>query len=170
MDMSMHTPPLHAALDYCARKLLVELERPHAMLSDSSLAPQLTPTTTSLLRWWCSAEYCCTRVDNFHAGQRQAILHTIIAHELLRTDDPERLYRLACDPVRARVDAPTATGAPAHEHGYLLRMAPGSGLRWVAQALLVWLWANHVAEQASDRDDPRFGGDFMLLTANGTVR
>lgn len=168
--MSTHTPPLHVALDYCARKLLVELERPHAMLPDCSLAPQLTPTTAALLRWWCSVECCSTRIDNFHAGQRQAILHTILAHELLRTDDPERLYRLACDPLHAKVDALTATGPSAHEFGYLLSMAPGSGLRWVAQALLVWLWANHVAAQASDRDDPRFGGDFILLTANSTVR
>ena len=168
--MSTHTHPLHAALDYCARKLLVELERPSAMPPDSFLAPQLTPTTAALLRWWCSVEYCSTRVDNFHAGQRQAILHTVLAHELLQTDDAEWLYRLACDPVRARTEAQPATGSAVREVGYLLRMAPGSGLRWVAQALLVWQWANHLAAQASGSDDPRFSGDFVLLTANSTVR
>jgi hypothetical protein len=170
MDMSTHTPPLHAALDYCARRLLAELERSSAVRSDSILAPRLTPTTTALLRWWCSVEYCNARVDNFHAGQRQAVLHTVLAHELLQTDNPEWLYRLACDPARTRVEAPPATGSSARYARYVLRMTPGSGLRWVAQALLVWQWANHVATRASGHDDPRFSGDFALLAANSAVR
>lgn len=170
MDMSTHTPPLHAALDYCARKLLVELERATAALPDAILAPRLTPTTAALLRWWCSVEYCSTRVDNFHAGQKQAILHTVIAHELLQTDDPEWLYRLACDPARAWVEAPHAAAWPTRYAGYVLRMAPGSGLRWVAQALLIWQWANHAAARAAGRDDPRFSDDFLLFAANHRVR
>lgn len=170
MDMSTHTPPLHAALDYCARKLLAELERTPAALPDAILAHRLTPTTAALLRWWCSAEYCSTRVDNFHAGQKQAILHTVLAHELLQTDDPEWLYRLACDPARAWVEAPHATAWPTRYAGYVLRMAPGSGLRWVVQALLIWQWANHIAARASGRDDPRFSGDFLLFAANHRVR
>ncbi|MEQ1513734.1 MAG: hypothetical protein ABL934_13785 [Lysobacteraceae bacterium] len=168
--MNAHTPPLHAALDYCARKLLAELGRASAAHSDSILAPRLTPTTATLLRWWCSAEYCSTRVDNFHAGQRQAILHTVLAHELLQTDNPEWLYRLACDPVRAWAEAPPADGSPSRYAGYVLRMAPGSGLRWVAQALLVWQWANHVATRGSGYDDPRFSSDFALFVANSAVR
>lgn len=170
MDMSTHTPPLHAALDYCARKLLAELERGPAALSDSILASRLTPTTAALLRWWCTVEYCNTRVDNFHAGQRQAILHTVLAHELFQTDDPEWLYRLACDPVRAGAEAPSASACPTRYAGYVLRMAPGSGLRWVAQALLVWQWANHLAARASGFDDPRFSSHFLLSGANDAVR
>jgi hypothetical protein len=167
MGISPHPPPLHAALDYCARKLLAELERTPA---DAILAPRLTPTTAALLRWWCAIDDCNTRVDNFHAGQQQAILHTVLAHELLQTDDPEWLYRLACDPARAHVEATPATGWPARYAGYVLRMAPGSGLRWVAQALLVWQWANHVAARTAGHDDSRFSGDFVLLAANSTIR
>lgn len=170
MGISTHTPPLHAALDYCARKLLTELGRGHAGHSDSILAPRLTPTTAALLRWWCSVEYCSTRVYNFHAGQRQAILHTVLAHELLQTDDPEWLYHLACDPIRAWAEAAPASGSPMRYAGYVLRMAPGSGLRWVAQALLVWQWANHAAARASGHDDPRFSSDFALFAANSVVR
>lgn len=170
MDMTVHTPPLHAALDYCARKLLAELERTPAALSDAILAPRLTPTTASLLRWWCSIDYCSARVDNFHAGQRQAILHTVLAHELLQTDDPEWLYRLACDPARAWDETSQATAWPTRYAGYVVRMAPGSGLRWVAQALLIWQWANHLAARASGRDDPRFSGDLLLFAADHRVR
>ncbi len=170
MDMSMHTPPLHAALDYCARKLLAELERGPAVLSDPTLAHRLTPTTAELLRWWFAVEYCNTRVANFHAGQRQAILHTVLAHELFQTDDPEWLYRLACDPVHTRAEAPSACGCPTRYAGYVLRMAPGSGLRWVAQALLIWQWANHLAAQASGLDDPRFSSHFVLSAAKAEVR
>jgi hypothetical protein len=170
MDMSTHTPPLHAALDYCARKLLAELERGRAALTDSVLASRLTPTTAALLRWWCTVEHCNTRVDNFHAGQRQAILHTVLAHELFQTDDPEWLYRLACDPARAWAEVPPASACAARYAGYVVRMAPGSGLRWVVQALLIWQWANHAAARASGRDDSRFSGDFLLLAANHRVR
>ena len=170
MDMSTHTPPLHAALDYCARKLLAELERGPAALSDSTLAHRLTPTTAELLRWWFTVEYCNTRVDNFHAGQRQAILHTVLAHELLQTDDPESLYRLACDPVRAWPEASPASARPDRSAGYVLRMTPGSGLRWVAQALLVWQWANQIAARASGLDDPRFSSHFVLSAADAAVR
>lgn len=170
MEMSAHAPPLHAALDYCARKLLAELERTPDARGDATLAHRLTPTTAALLRWWCSAGRCNTRVDNFNPGQRQAILHTVIAHELLQTDDPDWLYRLACDPLRARDEAPIATADTPRYAGHVLRLAPGTGLRWVAQALLVWQWANHVDACASGREDARFSGDFALLAANGTVR
>lgn len=170
MEMRAQAPPLHAALNYCARKLLVELERtPHAR-GDAPLAHRLTPTTAALLRWWCSAERCNTRVDNFHPGQRQAILHTVIAHELLQTDDPDWLYRLACDPLRAQKEAPIVAADTPRYAGHALRLAPGTGLRWVAQALLVWQWANHIDACASGREDARFSGDFALLAASGAVR
>ena len=168
--MSEHSPPLHAALDYCARKLLAELENGPAMRPASILAHRLTPTTAGLLRWWFAADACKSRVHNFHAGQRQAIVHTVLAHELLQSDDPVWLYRLACDPARAWADAPLAAASPAQYAGYVLRMSPGSGLRWVAQALLVWQWANHVAAQASVRNDPRFSGNIVFLAANTAVR
>ncbi len=175
---SIHAPRLHAALDYCARKLLSELQR----MPDASplsgpdtppgtvLAHRLTATTATLLRWWCSAEYCTTRVENFHAGQRQAIVHAVLAHEVLQSDDPEWLYRLACTPALAMDDAPVVATASAQYASYLLRMAPGTGLRWVAQGLLVWQWANHVAAHARGRPDPRFGGDFTLMARDRAVQ
>ncbi len=170
MGMSAHSPPLHAALDYCARRLLAELECGPGVHHTSVLAQHLTPITATLLRWWFAADTCKTRVHNFHAGQRQAIVHTVLAHELLQSDDPAWLYRLACDPARAWADAPLAAASSGKYAGYVLQMAPGSGLRWVAQALLVWQWANHIDAQTAARSDPRFSGDFVLLAANAAVR
>lgn len=169
MEMRAHAPPLHAALDYCARKLLTELERTSDARGDTTLARRLTPTTAALLRWWCSAGRCNTRVENFHPGQRQAILHTVIAHELLQTDDPDWLYRLACDPLCAWDEAPIAAADTPRYAGHVLRLAPGTGLRWVTQALLVWQWANDVDARALGREDARFSGNFALLAANGAV-
>lgn len=150
-------PPLHAALDYCARRLLAALDA-----SDSSkvqagtpLAAQLTPASDSLLRWWFSSDTCRARADNFHFAQRESILHTILAYELLHSDDPAQLYRSACGP------PPIAGTCCTDAARYRLRLAPGGGGRWVVQALLVWWWANAVARA----EDASIGDQRLLLIA-----
>src|SRR3546814_18307717 len=47
----------------------------------------VTPTTAQLLHWWFGADACQTRAFNFHPGQRQAILNTIVAPHVLGTPD-----------------------------------------------------------------------------------
>lgn len=150
-------PPLHAALDYCARRLLAALDA-----SDSSrvqagtpLAAQLTPASDGLLRWWFSSDACRARADNFHFAQRESILHTILAYELLHSDDPAQLYRSACGP------PPIAGTCGTDATRYRLRLAPGGGGRWVVQALLVWWWANAVARA----EDASIGDERLLLIA-----
>ncbi|WP_345303330.1 hypothetical protein [Lysobacter hankyongensis] len=135
--VEQEAPPLHAALDYRARRLCVALDARADSGADAALLVRLGPASAQLLRWWCSHAACRMRVDNFSVVQRQALLHVLLAHEVLRSDDPGVLYRRACDPstLGDATDIPDA----AH-HG--LRLAPGSGLRWVLQALLVWRWAN----------------------------
>ena len=46
----------------------------------------MTPTTQDLLKFWFSEEYCSLRNQNFHAGQRQAILNIIYLHEVAGND------------------------------------------------------------------------------------
>lgn len=123
---------LHAALDYRARRLQATLDdfRPR-----SAIRAGFAPTTATLLHWWCSTDAARLRADNFNPMQRQAILHALIACELLRSDDPARLFRRACEPAGQSVDDPMPIAAR-----YRLRLAPGSGQRWVLQALLVWRW------------------------------
>lgn len=157
-------PPLHAALDYCARRLLAALDA-----SDSSrvragtpLAAQLTPASDSLLRWWFSSDTCRARADNFHFAQRESILHTILAYELLHSDDPAQLYRSACGP-QPVADAPCIDATR-----YRLRLAPGGGARWVVQALLVWWWANAVAR--ADDGIPIADATLRLVAATPGIR
>lgn len=136
-DVEQEAPPLHAALDYRARRLCAALDARADTGADAALLARLGPVSAHLLRWWCSHAACRMRVDNFNAVQRQALLHALLAHEVLRSDDHGQLFRRACDPSTLE----DATGIPDAAH-HCLRLAPGSGLRWVLQALLVWRWAN----------------------------
>lgn len=44
----------------------------------------VTPTTAELLLWWFGEDMVLARQGlNFHAGQKQAILNAIVAHEVL---------------------------------------------------------------------------------------
>lgn len=135
--VEQEAPPLHAALDYRARRLCAALDARADTGADAALLRRLGPASTQLLRWWCSHAACRMRVDNFNVVQRQALLHVLLAHEVLRSDDPGLLYRRACDPSTLG----DATDLPDDAH-HGLRLAPGSGLRWVLQALLVWRWSN----------------------------
>lgn len=56
----------------------------------------VTPVTSELLRWWFGDDACQSRTFNFHAGQRQAILNVIVAHEVLDSPDLPDLYRQVC--------------------------------------------------------------------------
>jgi hypothetical protein len=93
-----------------------------------------------LLRWWFGNAPGRQRTAEFHLGQREAILHTILAYELFATDQTEALFRAACE---AWPGASIPRAATVWDRGsahYRLRMVPGSGQRWVLLALLVWLW------------------------------
>ncbi len=62
-----------------AAPLCIGLESGAADLFD-----RVTPTTAELLHWWFGEDMTATRQGlNFHPGQRQAILNTIVAHEVL---------------------------------------------------------------------------------------
>lgn len=151
-------PALHAALDYRARRLCTAIDARGGNVADGALLDRLRPAGALLLRWWCSATACRMRVDNFNAVQRQALLHALLAHDILRSDDPGQLYRRACDP--RPFDDDDRIDDDAHHR---LRLAPGSGLRWVLQALLVWRWADaHDASQPAPSPDV---AEFVLVAA-----
>ena len=161
-------PPLHAALDYCTRRLLAALDatgngRTADVHAGAALAAQLTPASDRLLRWWFSTDTCRARIDNFHFAQRESILHTILAYELLRSDDPALLYRRACGPPLV-AETPLVANAR-----YALRLTPGGGARWVLQALLVWWWAN-AAVRADAGCESAAGIALHLIAATPGIR
>ncbi len=172
---SMSSMPLSAALGYCARRILDALEG-GGDAGATAAATQLTPATAELLQWWFGQRARRSRLQNFHQAQREAILHTILAHELLRSDDAEILFHSACRawPVlpedtiaeRVRSASSSARHLSAHYAAYTLRMTPGSGTRWVLQALLLWQWWNHLAAQQHTQYDVRFSDQFVILTGD----
>lgn len=158
---SPRTLPLQAALAYRARRLIAELDGDPRLNGAPSLARRLTPATVALLRWWFCTDACRSRVDNFHPLQREAILHTVLIHETLST---ERADVASDDDGNLTEAVPFASGS-GRQSVFALPMAHGSGLRWVAQALLVWLWRNRTEVRAQD-DEHALGDELLLLTSD----
>lgn len=124
----------------------------------------VTPTTAELLRWWFGADACSSRSVNFHAGQRQAILNVIVAHEVLGSTDLADLYRQVCAEALLEGDRLAEVSQPKHAHPkYALKMATGTGKTWVLQALLVWQLLNRTATLDEGVDDPRFTRRFLVV-------
>lgn len=151
--------PLARALTRRTQHLAVGLEEGIAELYD-----RVTPITAELLRWWFGTEACESRSVNFHAGQRQAILNTIVAHEVHGCTDLAQLYREICPDALLEDDRLVEVSRPHHAHPkYCLKMATGSGKTWVLQALMVWQLLNRSAAQDEGRDDLRFTRRFLLV-------
>jgi type III restriction enzyme len=128
---------------------------------ESGSAPileKVTPVTADLLGWWFQQDCIDARAINFHDGQRQAILHTIYAHEVLGAATLSALYeQLAAEDylTARRMEEVMRSGHPK----YCLKMATGTGKTWVLQALLYWQLLN----AARAPDDARFTKNFLIV-------
>jgi type III restriction enzyme len=129
----------------------------------------VTPTTADLLMWWFGEDMVLARSGlNFHAGQKQAILNAIVAHEVLGQDHEHwtllDLYK-ACAPDALLSGTRLNEVAQAkHAHPkYCFKMATGTGKTWVLQALLIWQLLNKTAALAEGIDDARFTRQFMVV-------
>lgn len=125
----------------------------------------VTPVTAELLHGWFGADPMSSRAGlNFHAGQRQAILNTIVAHEVLAAPHLLALYESVAPQALQVGTRQAEVSDPRHAHPkYCLKMATGTGKTWVLQALLVWQLLNKNAARAEGRDDPRFTRHFMVV-------
>lgn len=131
---------------------------------EAEILELVTPTTAELLRWWFGEDACQSRTFNFHAGQRQAILNTIVAHEVLDSPNLADLYRQVCADDLLKGDRLAEVGQGKHAHPkYCLKMATGTGKTWVLQALLVWQMLNRTAALTEGLDDPRFTRHFLIV-------
>lgn len=124
------------------------------------LIDSVTPITAELLRWWFGPDARESRLVNFHAGQRDAIIAVIYAHEVLEVESLPDLYA-KLNP--GAVLEPGRTGRVYHENNqhpkYAAKMATGTGKTWVLNALLIWQYLNHRALP----DDPRFSSNFLIV-------
>ena len=105
---------------------------------------------------------------NFHAGQRQAILNAIVAHEVLGCDQPHwsllDLYKAAAPDALLSGARLNEVAQDKHAHPkYCFKMATGTGKTWVLQALMIWQLLNKSAALAEGLDDARFTRQFMVV-------
>lgn len=133
----------------------------------------VTPTTAELLMWWFGEDMVLARGGshgalNFHAGQKQAILNAIVAHEVLGKDRAswtlQNLYEQAAPEALLEGTRLAEVSSSKHAHPkYCLKMATGTGKTWVLQALLIWQMLNKTAALAEGMDDARFTRQFMVV-------
>ena len=155
---------LAAGLTAKTNQLFLRLESGAA-----DILEMVTPTTADLLAWWFSEDMVMARGGlNFHAGQKQAILNAIVAHEVLGAG-LERwslldLYRAAAPDALLTGTRLNEVSADKHGHPkYCLKMATGTGKTWVLQALMIWQLLNKTAALAEGIDDSRFTRQFMVV-------
>jgi type III restriction enzyme len=121
---------------------------------------ETTAITSELLRYWFNENYCELRQANFHKGQRDAILATIYAHEILKTTTLADLYRHIAPDALLEGDRLTEVTDSRNKHPkYAAKMATGTGKTWVLNALLIWQYLNATAEPA----DVRFSSNFLIV-------
>ena len=126
----------------------------------ADILDMVTPTTAELLKFWFLDSYCQIRRFNFHQGQKQAILNTIYAHEVLGITNLKELYQEVSPDELLTGERLHEVSQVKHQHPkYCLKMATGTGKTWVLQALLVWQLLNKNASP----DDKRFSRYFMLV-------
>ncbi|ASM75866.1 restriction endonuclease subunit R [Vitreoscilla filiformis] len=143
--------PLAQALTALTQRLSEGLAEGHAELLEL-----VTPTTAELLHHWFGAEAVAARGNlNFHTGQRQALLNTVVAHEVLGAPSLPALY--------GRLELPAPLDLRPTHPKYCLKMATGTGKTWVLQALLVWQLLNKTDALTDGRDDPRFTRRFLVV-------
>lgn len=159
MSKTAEQLPLAAGLTTKTQQLCLGLEDGSADIYDL-----VTPTTAELLRWWFLEDICLTRRFNFHPGQRQAILNSIVAHEVLAAPNLQALYRQAAPDALLEGKTLHEVTSAKHAHPkYCLKMATGTGKTWVLQALLVWQLLNANAARAAGMVDPRFTRNFLIV-------
>ncbi len=171
MSDTPHPLALCAALTTKTRGLCLGLESGAA-----DILERVTPTTAELLTWWFGEEMVVARGGNaaiggglnFHAGQKQAILNAIVAHEVLGQGHENwsllDLYRAAAPDALLTGTRLTEVSNAKHGHPkYCFKMATGTGKTWVLQALMIWQMLNKTAALAEGIDDARFTRSFLVV-------
>ncbi len=159
---AQHTDPMTLSTALTARTNALALGLEHGA---ADLLELVTPTTAELLHWWFGQDMVDARGGlNFHAGQKQALLNAIVAHEVLGAGSLLDLYQqVAPDALLTGNRLAEVTGGKHAHPKYCFKMATGTGKTWVLQALLIWQLLNKTAALAEGLDDARFTRQFMVV-------
>jgi len=140
-----------------ARKLT---DRVNEAWNNESILEKVTPITSELLKYWFGDDFCSIRKNNFHEGQRQAILNTIYLHEVIGVENVIDVYEKIVPELLEIADLATLRKDKYQMPKYAIKMATGTGKTWVMHALLIWQLLN-----ASREDEPsgRFTQNFLIV-------
>ena len=154
--MSINNLSLANNLTERVQDACVGLER-----GEAPILSEVTEPTGELLNWWFQQEYIDQREVNFHAGQRQAILNTIYAHEVLGTRTLNGLYQeIAPEVMIESANAAERIHAQKNNYPkYCLKMATATGKTWVLQALIAW----QVLNANRDDNNGRYTRNFLIV-------
>jgi type III restriction enzyme len=146
-----------------ARNLTARVQTASVGLENGSapILHEVSDMTAELLRWWFQQDYVDMRSYNFHEGQKQAILNTIYAHEVLGVKTLAELYTAVAPEVMLE-DARASQTIAAEKNAYpkyCMKMATGTGKTWVLQTLMIW----QILNASRDRDSPRFTRNFLVV-------
>ncbi len=162
----MNTNSTNASLEL-AKKLS---ETVNDAWESGELLNQVTPTTQNLLKWWFSEECCSQRKQNYHAGQRQAILNIVYLHEVMGVKNVLDYYQQLTPDLLPVVELGTLGQQKYQMPKYAVKMATGTGKTWVMHALLLWQMLNarherRVGDGTSGMDvkSGRFTKNFLLV-------
>ena len=126
----------------------------------TAMMDEVTPITAELLKYWFQDDYVQLRPVNFHRGQREAILHIIYAHEILKAPNLQDLYgQIAGEALISGDTLGEATRKQNDHPKYAAKMATGTGKTWVLNALLIWQYLN----RREYPEDQRFTSNFLLV-------
>jgi type III restriction enzyme len=148
--------PLSESLTLKVKEVTLGLEEGVADIYE-----MVTEPTANLLRHWFLQDFVDLRRGlNFHAGQKQSLLNTIYAHEVIGATSLKELYSTIAPEALLKDGLLTHVSQQKYEHPkYCLKMATGTGKTWVLQALMIWQLVNKF-ENPSDK---RFTRNFLLV-------
>ena len=130
-------------------------------LGEAEIFNQVSDVTASLLKWWFQEDHMELRSYNFHEGQKQAILNTIYAHEVLKSPSLRHLYEKIAPETLLKIGAMDELAKPKNAHPkYCMKMATGTGKTWVLQALMIW----QILNDKYNKNGALFTRNFLIVT------
>jgi type III restriction enzyme len=126
-----------------------------------SFLSKVNPITQDLLKFWFEEDFTGIRNKNFHIGQKEAILNTIYAFEVLKTKTLTDLYgNVSSLTNETLIDSDFLLQIKEEKYNhpkFCIKMATGTGKTWVLNALLIYLYLNN------------FTRNFLLVAPNTIV-